>query len=100
MVCLLTIYTNFNGDFRIKHTLFLVVIIMIIYKVDIMQKLKDCGFTSYKLRNEKIFSESTMTKFRKREQTITFSNLNTLCKLLNCQPADIIGYVPDDEILE
>ena len=23
--------------------------------------------------------------------------LNTLCKLLNCQPGDLIEYVPDDE---
>ena len=23
--------------------------------------------------------------------------LNTLCKLLNCQPGDIIEYIPDDD---
>lgn len=68
----------------------------IVYKIDIMQELKNKGFTSYKLRNKKFFGESTMTKFRKKE-SFNFENLNTLCKLLNCQPGDIIEYVPDED---
>lgn len=70
---------------------------MIKYKIDIMQALKDQGYSSYKLRNDKIFGEATMTKFRKKEY-FNFENLNTLCYLLNCQPADIIEYVPDTPI--
>ena len=64
---------------------------MIKYKIDIMQELKKAGYTSYKLRNDKIFGEATITKFRKKEY-INFNNLDILCKLLNCQPADIIEY--------
>lgn len=56
-----------------------------------MQALKKAGYTSYKLRAEKIFGEATMTKFRKKEY-INFENLDKLCNLLNCQPSDIIGY--------
>ena len=67
---------------------------MIKYKVDIMQALKDKGYSSYKLRNEKIFGEATMTKFR-RQEYFNFENLDILCKLLNCQPADLIEYVPN-----
>ncbi len=68
---------------------------MIRYKIDIMSALKNAGFSSYRLRSEKIFGESTMTKFRKKEY-INFDNLNLLCKLLNCQPSDLIEYVPDE----
>ena len=69
---------------------------MIKFKIDIMQALKEKGYTSYKLRKEKIFGEATMTKFRNQEY-INFENLNILCKLLECQPEDIIEYVPDQE---
>ncbi len=65
---------------------------MIKYKIDIMEALKEKGYTSYKLRKEKIFGEATMTKFRKKEY-INFDNLNLLCQLLERQPGDIIEYV-------
>lgn len=64
---------------------------MIVYKIDIMEALKQKGYTSYRLRQDKIFGEATMTKFRKKEY-INFENLNLLCKLLGCQPGDIIRY--------
>ena len=70
---------------------------MIEFKIDIMQALKEHGYTSYRLRKEKIFGEATMTKFRNQEY-INFENLNILCRLLECQPEDIIEYVPDQEI--
>ncbi len=68
----------------------------IAYKLDIMQALKNKGFTSYKLRNDKLLSESTMQKLRQNDNKLTFNNLNTICKLLNCQPGDILEYIPDD----
>ena len=67
---------------------------MIQYKIDIMNALKIAGYSSYKLRKDKIFGEATMTKFRQCEP-INFDNLNLLCKLLDCQPGDIIEFIPD-----
>lgn len=69
---------------------------MINYKINIMEALKEKGYTSYRLRKEKIFGEATMTKFRNKDY-INFDNLNILCNLLDCQPGDIIEYVPDDQ---
>lgn len=69
---------------------------MIRYKIDIMEALKEKGYTSYKLRQEKIFGEATMTKFRKKEY-INFDNLNLLCELLECQPGDIIEHVRETD---
>lgn len=70
---------------------------MIKYKFDILERLKVAGYTTYKIRKEKLFSESTLQKFRKGETTITGENINSLCEALNIQPGDIIEYVPDDK---
>lgn len=65
------------------------------YKFNIIAALKEKGYTSNKIRNEKIMSESTMQKFRTGEMVST-DNITRLCKLLNCQPGDILEYVPDE----
>lgn len=69
---------------------------MIIYKINVLNALKENGYSSYKLRKEKIFGEATLQKFRKKEY-INFDNLNKLCELLNCQISDIIEYVKEDK---
>lgn len=61
-----------------------------------MEALKEKGYTSYRLRQDKIFGEATMTKFRRKEY-INFDNLNLLCELLDCQPGDIIEYVKENQ---
>lgn len=69
---------------------------MINYKCDILGSLKKIGYSTYKLRKEKIFGEATIQKFRNNEE-INFKNLNKICTLLNCQPGDILEYVPDEQ---
>lgn len=61
------------------------------YKIDVIEALKNVGYTSYKIRKEKILSESTMQKFRNKEP-VSWENIGTLCKLLRCQPGDILEY--------
>lgn len=68
---------------------------MIKYNKDIMSELKHVGYTSYRLRNEKLLSEKVMTEIRQRK--VTMATLNKLCQLLNCQPGDILEYIPDEE---
>ena len=48
---------------------------MIKYKIDILTTLKNKGYSTYKLRKNKILGEATIQK---------------------CQPGDIIEYVPDE----
>ncbi len=67
------------------------------YKLDVIAALKDAGYSTYKLRKDKILSESTLQKFRDGE-LISYENLNRICSLLNCQPGDIIEYVDESEI--
>lgn len=61
------------------------------YKIDILAALKDAGYTTYRIRQEKLLSESTVQKLRK-SAPLTWENIATICKLLNCQPGDILEY--------
>jgi DNA-binding Xre family transcriptional regulator len=61
------------------------------YKIDVLAELKNAGYSSYRLRQDKIFGERTIQKFRNKE-IVSADNLATLCELLNCQPGDILEY--------
>ena len=63
----------------------------ITYRFDVLQALKNAGFNTNRIRKEKLFSESTLQKFRTGEMVHT-SNIDTLCRLLHCQPGDILEY--------
>lgn len=64
------------------------------YKVDIMDALKNAGYSSTRLRNEKIMGESYMTQLRRGEM-VSWKTIETICRLLNCQPGDLIEYVDE-----
>lgn len=66
------------------------------YKFNIIAALREKGYTPIRIRNEKILSESTMQKFRTGEMVST-DNITRLCRLLECQPGDILEYVPDED---
>ena len=66
------------------------------YKGNILGALKDRGYTTTRLRNEKIFGQKTIQDFRSNAD-IPYQTLNKLCELLACQIGDIIEYVPDEE---
>ena len=59
------------------------------YKIDVVAALKEVGYTTYRLRTEKLIGEATMTKLRKGE-LVSWNNIDTICSLLNCQPGDLI----------
>lgn len=64
------------------------------FKIDILQALKDKGYSTYRLQQDKLLANSTIQKLRDGGQ-LSWSNLETICKLLECQPGDIIEYVED-----
>ncbi len=67
---------------------------MIKYKIDIIQALKNKGYSTYKIRKEKIFNESQLQQMRENK-ILAQDALNKVCTLLDCQPGDILEYVPD-----
>ena len=64
------------------------------YKIDILNALKEKGFTTYQIRKEKLLSESTVQKLR-AGIGVSWENIETLCRLLDCQPADLMEFVKD-----
>lgn len=64
------------------------------YKVDVLAALKDAGYSTYKMRKDKIMGEATIQAIRSGQQ-ITWDKLSIVCALLNCQPGDILEYVED-----
>lgn len=64
------------------------------YKFNVLSALKDKGYTTYRIRRDKILSESTVQKLRNAEP-IGWENIETLCRLLGRQPGDILAYAPD-----
>ena len=68
---------------------------MLKYKIDILENLKSNGYTTYKLRKDKLIGEAQIQKIREGE-IVSKETLNTICRLLNCQPGDILEYVSED----
>lgn len=61
------------------------------YKIDVMKELKNKGFTTYRLRTEKIIGERQIQQIRSGE-IVSPACLSKLCELLQCQPGDVIEY--------
>lgn len=55
------------------------------------------GITTYKIRKENIVSQGTLTKMKNGNGSIDTRTIDKICRVLNCQPGDILEYVPDDE---
>lgn len=66
------------------------------YKIDVLSALKNAGYSTYKLRQDKMFGERNIQKMRDGE-IVSHENLSKICELLDCQPGDIIEYVKDGD---
>ena len=64
------------------------------YRVNIMDKLKEKGYSSTRLRKEKLLGESYMSQLR-RGDMVSWAALDTICTLLECQPGDLICHQKD-----
>ena len=66
----------------------------IIYKADVLAKLKAAGYSTYRIRKDRLLGEATVQRLRDGEP-VSWENIATICRLLNCQPGDIMEYVDD-----
>lgn len=66
------------------------------YKINIIKALKECNYNSTRIRRENILSQSALQQLRERE-LVSWANIDRLCRLLNCQPGDILEYIPDPD---
>ena len=63
------------------------------YKADVLALLKAAGYPSTRIRAEKLLGQSYVQQLRKGE-LISWAALTTVCRLLDCQPGDLVEYVP------
>ena len=63
------------------------------YKIDVMAALKEKGYSSTKIREEKLIGQSYLQQIRHGEM-VSWKVFDTICALLEWQPADLIEYVP------
>jgi len=52
------------------------------YKFDVLSALKEKGYSTYKLRKERLLAENTLQQLRNGD-------------LLQCQPGDLLEYVEE-----
>lgn len=68
---------------------------MIYYKINVLEALKAAGYSAYKLREEQLMGQGTITCLRSGKM-IRPESLDTICELLGLQPGDIIGYKKEE----
>lgn len=68
------------------------------FKYDkLMQLLKQKGYTTYKIRKEKLIGQATLQKLQNNIGDIDTRTLERLCRVLECDIGDIMEFVPDEE---
>lgn len=72
---------------------------MIIYKFDVLKKLKEKGYTITELKKVYGIGDSQLDKFRKNE-IVGINVLDKICGLLEMQPGSIIKYISNEESIK
>ena len=65
------------------------------FRMDVLAALKEKGYNTYRVRKDKLLSESTVQKLR-NSLPVSWENIETLCQLLHCQPGDLMEYEDDE----
>lgn len=68
---------------------------MIVYKMDVLETLKDAGYNTTRLRKEKLLNESAI-QYLRDGKPVGAKALNNICMLLDMQPGNIIKYVEEE----
>lgn len=69
---------------------------MIKYRFNLLEALNQAGYNTTRIRKEKLIPEATLQNMRK-SKPISLTTLDTLCRLLDCQPGDILIYEKEPE---
>ena len=64
-----------------------------VYKINVLKALKDKGYSTYRIKNEKLLSQLTLQKLREGKP-VSWENIEAFCRLLEIQPGDLLEYKP------
>ena len=71
----------------------------IIVNLDVMMAKRKIGLTELSDRVGITLANLSILK-NNRAKAVRFSTLNAICRELKCQPADILEYIDDPEVVE
>ena len=60
--------------------------------------LKEKGYTTYKIRQEKLIGQGTLTAIKNGTGGLDAKTLARLCDKLECQPGDLMEYVKEEPL--
>ena len=63
----------------------------------LFQLLKEQGWNTTRIRNEKLLGQGTLTALRHGTGGLAHRSIAKLCKVLHCQPGDLMEYEEDNE---
>jgi putative transcriptional regulator len=69
---------------------------MLVYKIDVLETLKEAGYNTGKLRKEKLLGENAIQALRKNEM-VGIKALDKICTILDIQPGNVIKYVETEK---
>jgi len=64
------------------------------FKLNVIELLKENGYNTTRIRKEKLIGEKTMQDM-KRGIVPGIKTLDTLCRILEMQPGNLIKYIDD-----
>lgn len=68
---------------------------MLKWKVDIWQELTNAGYGFANLKKSREISQYTLVRLHKGGTKVSFKTLDTICRLLNRQPGELLEYVEE-----
>ena len=63
----------------------------------LFDKLKEEGWSFYRVRQEKLIGQGTLTRLRNLSGGLDSKTLDKICRTFNCQPGDLMEYIPDED---
>ena len=60
--------------------------------------LKEKGYTTYKIRKDKLIGQATLTAIKNGTGGLDAKTLNRLCDVLECQPGDLMEFKREENI--
>ncbi len=70
---------------------------MLVYKIDVLETLKEAGYNTTKLRREKLLNESAI-QYLREGKPVGAKALDNICMLLDMQPGNILKYIENDSV--
>lgn len=61
----------------------------------LLKLLEEKGYTSYRIRKEKVLGQATLTAIKNGTGGLDHRSIARLCQTLSCQPGDLMEYVEE-----